>query len=190
MTDPGISSRDLLLLVISECHKRREYGRTVLQKVAFFLGDRMGLDLGYRAHYFGPYSDHVLDEVEALVLSGLVEQSVVNFGVNRSGFAVQRYDYSLTDEGQERVRAIQRTRPEAARAVAEQVETLGNALGSLDQRTLSVAAKILFIAREENRPLNSDETREIAHQLGWEISSDEVERMTRSLESLGVIRRK
>jgi uncharacterized protein YwgA len=34
-------------------------GKTLLQKRVYFLSVVLGMDLGYEAHYYGPYSEQV-----------------------------------------------------------------------------------------------------------------------------------
>ncbi|MGB2780353.1 MAG: hypothetical protein WBD63_02605, partial [Phycisphaerae bacterium] len=57
-------------------------GKTKLQKTIYFLGVMTGHldDLGYRAHYYGPYSDDVADAVSRLRSVDFVDQSAAGCG--------------------------------------------------------------------------------------------------------------
>src|SRR4051794_11752051 len=77
-------------------------GKTKLQKTVYFLGlmtDQLD-DLGYRAHYYGPYSDEVAGAVGWLKTIGAVEQTSSGVGsTDNSGFEVRRYDFRLNERG-------------------------------------------------------------------------------------------
>src|ERR1039458_3843717 len=79
-------------------------GRTKLQKTVYFVGALTGSlpNLGYRAHYYGPFSGEVVAAVKELQGLGFLQQSSATSGsVDPDGFEVARYDYSLTPEGRQ-----------------------------------------------------------------------------------------
>ena len=56
--------------------------------------------LGYRAHYYGPYSEDVAEAMDWLRIIGAVDQSSSGVGtVDSSGFEIRRYDYRLNPRG-------------------------------------------------------------------------------------------
>src|SRR5437016_3161878 len=77
-------------------------GRTKLQKLVYFAGVLTNMldDLGYRAHYYGPYSSRVTAATEELRSLGFLEQRTAAAGVvDPHGFEIARYDYTLTEDG-------------------------------------------------------------------------------------------
>src|SRR5579863_10430213 len=79
-------------------------GRTKLQKTIYFLGILTGNidELGYRAHYYGPYSDTVAAAVNRLKALGFVEEGSLQTGmVGEDGFEIARHDFTLTEQGKE-----------------------------------------------------------------------------------------
>ena len=77
-------------------------GKTKLQKSMYFLGLMTGCldDLGYRAHYYGPYSEDIAEAMDWLRIIGAVDQSSSGVGtVDPSGFEIRRYDYRLNSKG-------------------------------------------------------------------------------------------
>ena len=102
-------------------------GKTKLQKTVYFLGvltDSVD-QLGYRAHYYGPYSQEVANACSRLRSLGFVDQNLCGGGtVGESGFEVGRYDFRLTDTG----RAVAALK---ARKYAELEEGLNRAAGKL-----------------------------------------------------------
>src|SRR5579872_2376708 len=78
------------------------WGRTKLQKTIYFLGILTGNleDLGYRAHYYGPYSDSVTAAVARLKALGFVSESSLHTGaVSDDGFEIARHELVMTEEG-------------------------------------------------------------------------------------------
>lgn len=182
--------RDLILFIISCCQQQREFGRTSLQKVAFFVEEHFGEDdeLGYRPHYFGPFSDVVVEEVNALTLAGLVEERVQRLGfVGASGFEGVKYEYSLTDVGSDRVAQLRDAYPAEAKDVEDFIGRLLQAAGGLDQAILAPAAKTYFIAKREDRVLEPEEIKTLAKQLGWVLSDHQIGRVVGILKELDLI---
>ena len=77
-------------------------GKPYCKSEGNFLSQLLGLDLGYRPHFYGPYSpvtDESLGEAKAL---GFVKEEAVGFGqTGDSGFEYRRYDFSLTEDGKQ-----------------------------------------------------------------------------------------
>jgi hypothetical protein len=78
--------------------------KTRLQKLAFLAGQRLQDDYGVEPHEFvpydyGPFSEELLEDVEALEADGLVE-----IRERRTFGGDERYDYRLTTRGRETYR--------------------------------------------------------------------------------------
>jgi hypothetical protein len=77
-------------------------GKTKFQKSMYFLGLLTGClsDLGYHAHYYGPYSEEIAEAMDWLRIIGAVDYSSSGGGTaDSAGFEIRRYDYRLNDEG-------------------------------------------------------------------------------------------
>jgi uncharacterized protein YwgA len=183
-----MTPRDLVLVVIDRCATKGEFGRTSLQKVTYLLSIVLGRDLGYRAHFFGPYSAVVEADTTALVLSGLIEESMQVLGSNAQGWPVRRYTYQVTEEGREALAEVADESKEEVSTVGSWIDQFEGVVGSLDQKVLSAAAKVLYIAREENRAVQIDEIGRLALEHGWTLSTDQVERVAIMLRDLGFAR--
>lgn len=184
-----ITPRDVVLSLIGYgTEQQKEFGRTSLQKVAYFAGIKTGIDLGHRAFYYGPYSSKVEEETEALVLSGLVTQSVTDLGfVNKKGFPGVKYSYSLTEGGKARLTALEQRDPELSEAFKQIVVKLNDTVGSLDQGMLSLAAKTYFITAEQDTGLSVEQIQDLAKQKGWTLSRAQVEKVAQFLHDLGLV---
>lgn len=181
----SIQPRDLVLAVIALCGTREEFGRTSLQKVTFLASLKLGMDLGHHAYYYGPYSADVEADVEALVLSGLVKETVeyLDF-MSPSGFQANRYRYTLTETGNVRVQLLRDAHPEQFGMIESLVQELVSVIGSLDQNILAATAKTLYIAREHGRPVSAEEIKEVGKDFGWKLSTGQIGRAATMLEKL------
>ena len=99
------------------------HGKTKYQKSIYFLGLMTGCleALGYRAHYYGPYSEDVAEAMDWLRIIGAVDQSSSGVGtVDSSGFEIRRYDYRLNPRGrsfvENRAAATSRSLAEGAKS--------------------------------------------------------------------------
>ena len=151
-------------------------GRTRLQKTVYFLGlltDHLD-ELGYQAHYYGPYSADVAEAVSTLEAIGFASSTVASGGsVDPQGFEIRRTDYSLTDEG---VRAAAR-KDEAHKDLSEKLKTgleLLKGAGDLDYVRLSIAAKAYFLLRQCNVPVTEQELPQLAKAFGWAVSEQQI----------------
>jgi uncharacterized protein YwgA len=93
----NMKRRDILLTIIALCSERPEFGRTALQKVAYFVGVLREAGFRHQAHFYGPFSDVVEADVEALTLSGLIDERVQSLAfVGSGGHQARRYEYGMT----------------------------------------------------------------------------------------------
>lgn len=183
--EEGIKQRDIVLYVLDRCGERPEFGRTSLQKVVYFVGRKLDRDLGHHAHYYGPYASLIEHDTAALVLSKLVEERVQELGFwNSGGFPARRYEYHVTPLGRERVQEVKSRHPQEVSAIAEVVDGLLEEAGRLDQKVLSAAAKVDYIAMEEGRPVSVQDVRYAARDLGWSVTEEQVGEVFRLLSKL------
>jgi len=169
-----MTTYDFVHIVIHAAGDRIE-GRTKLQKVVYFAGVLTGelQKLGYRPHYYGPYSSAVADAVQELRGLKFLEQHAQSEGAtDESGFEMTRYDYALTPEG---------------KAVAEEKAArwpdvwgrIGEAMGRLkganvqDYVRLAIAAKAHLLSQAAGQVLPADALRQKAAEHGWKAFTDE-----------------
>lgn len=177
-------TRDLILTLIDACSDREEFGRTSLQKMAYFAGERLGVDLGHHAYYYGPFSDVVEQEVASLALGELLSEQVTVLGVGSRG-PVRKYQYSLTDQGRRRLKMVSERYPEETERVRELVGQVIEVAGSLEQGLLSQAAKTFFVAEATGANATFDELKGLAEQHGWQLENRKREPVERLLGALG-----
>ena len=191
MPGPTMKQRDLLLLVIDFCGSSPEFGRTSMQKVAYFVSEGLHKDFGHHAHFYGPFSEEVEDEIDALVQSGLVEEQTESLSfVGKSGFPGRRYSYSLTKDGSERSDALRKAYPDETSDLKAFLEALKSAAGGYEQGILSPAAKTYYLAKREKKALTIGEIKALGKELGWELSSAQVSRVVGVLKALNLVETK
>jgi uncharacterized protein len=164
-------------------------GRTKLQKTVYFLGILTGSldELGYRPHYYGPYSSTVADAVNRLKALGFVQQSSLHTGaVDDSGFEIARHDFGLTDEGKKIAEKKREQNPVAWKKIEHAVTRFKKG-GEIDYMQMSVAAKTIFMLSEKGKPATAMELSESAKKLGWNPKAQEIADSIEFLKKLGLV---
>jgi uncharacterized protein YwgA len=163
-------------------------GRTKLQKTIYFLGILTGnLDeLGYRAHYYGPYSDAVASSVNRLKALGFLQQSSLHTGAfSADGFEIARHDFILTDEGNRIAKQKANQSPESWKKITNAVSRFRKG-GDINYMRMSVAAKTFFILSEKGQPATALELCESAKALGWTPKPEDIAESVEFLKKLGL----
>jgi uncharacterized protein YwgA len=159
--------REALIIILGSLGDTIE-SKTKIQKLCYFLSIFMNKDFGFKAHYYGPYSQQVdiaLDELRGM---GFVAAERVSFGAYSGGFEVVRFDYSLTSDGKEIYQVLKGT-PEA-KEMAAQLKKMKD----FDYVKLSIAAKSHYILKQEGKPMNADKIREKSKTFNWDITDKDI----------------
>lgn len=179
---------DKIILLIIEKTGGTISGKTLLQKKAYFLSKALQLDLGYRAHYYGPYSPEIEAGIGKLKSLGFIDEKTRGFGMtNQNGFEVRRYDYEITDDGKIIVQKLCEEDPNGCKEVEETLRRLSAAGDTNDYITLSIAAKTYYVLEEQKKPMENKEIRNFAKKLGWEILPNSIEDAVSFLEKMDFV---
>ena len=177
-----------LILTVTDANGGSIEGRTVLQKVCYFAGKSLDLDLGFRPHYYGPFSSKIEDATDILVSQRLLRETIERIPAFKpaTGFEPRKYTYELTERGR---RSISHERLHSRRSYKEIKELLESIerLSALNPSILSAAAKIHFIVSSENKPLSNNEIKDRAQDIGWELADGDIEKIGDLLVSLDFI---
>lgn len=164
-------------------------GRTKLQKTVYFLGictDSLK-ELGFRPHFYGPYSDLVAAGLNRLKSLGFVAESTRGSGaVGVGGFEIARYDFKLTEEGERIAEEKARQNPNAWSKITTAATRLRDA-GEIDYMRMSVAAKTYFMLKQRGKAATANELSESAQALGWKAKPEEIEPAISFLKKLGLV---
>jgi hypothetical protein len=184
----GTEPLNAVLLTLFYSERRMVAGRTLLQKTLYFVARRVGIELSFKPHFYGPYSVDLAELVEGLRESGLICQRSeplpsYNFGAS---FEPRRYTYYLTDEGTVLARVIEQRRPGLAQAIRQILATMKQAGIEDDYKSLSVAAKVHHILGSRDQTAGTTVIEE-AQKLNWSITNEEAESAARFLALLGEV---
>ena len=182
-----MDTRDFVALTILK--KGGEiHGKTKLQKLVYFVGvltDSLE-ELGYRAHFYGPYSDDVANAVGQLKVMGVVDQNVSDWGYDRAGFEVKRYDFRLTDAGTEFAKGIAARVGDASQRICDALNAYAEA-GDRDYMALSIAAKTYFMLGQHKGKASKADLVKLAKRFGWTVRPNQVDDAAEYLEKLGLV---
>ena len=163
-------------------------GKTMLQKRFYFLSELTDHDLGYHAHYFGPYSDEVADEVVALKTLNRVREECQDFGgVSQDGFEIKRFDYALTEEGKKGIEWLKQEKPNEADMIAKNAKKIKDA-GSLNYVDLSIAAKAHFILKQNKEGMTPQGITQAAKKFSWDVNDKQINQAIDFLKRLGMVK--
>lgn len=182
-----MDARDAVMLAIEE-EGGFLYGRTLLQKKLYFASVLTGEDLGFRPHYYGPYSQEVADAVNALVSNGFAEEMIETFPGEPNLFGERRrHSYSLTKDGEDVVGAM--SEEDESAKWREALRKVNSHPVAQDFNLLSVAAKAHVVLEEVGKATAREISRQ-AKRHGWNVQRADVENVVGDyLEHLGLITR-
>lgn len=165
------------------------HGKTALQKKIYFLGVLTNTleELGYRPHFYGPYSDEVAQAMQELKTIGYVEQDVRSTGMaDAAGFERCRYDYRLTEAG----KRVAEAKAAASGGLWAKLQDIADRLksaGSVDYMKLSIAAKTYFLLGQSQAKPSDNDLAQLASKFGWQVKPAEIQEAGRYLEKLKLL---
>jgi len=161
-------------------------GKTMLQKRVYFLSVILNDDLGYEAHYYGPYSEAVASANIEMKSLGYLSESVAGWGVDRRGFELARYDYRLTDAGTRIADRKASLSPELWNKIEAAAKVVSEA-GNLDYMELSIAAKAYFVLIQMNHKATLEDISSMLPKFGWDVSKEELQKATEFLQRTNLV---
>jgi uncharacterized protein YwgA len=178
-----------VILLATDAFGGKVDGKTLLQKRLYFMSQFLGEDWGYHAHYYGPYSDVVASELVTLKVQGLVNEASNFYGVaQETGFEMKRYDYNLTQSGQEAVQWLKNQYPEESGKIYKTAKAV-LAGGEIDYMDLSIAAKAYFIMKAANAEhLTTEEIAAKARDFSWQVTGEQIREACRFLSELQLVK--
>lgn len=165
-------------------------GKTVLQKLCYFSSEKLGTDLEFRPHYYGPYSPKVSNTTDdALAVDFLSEEiergSLASPWETPSGKKMtewERHNYELTDDGEMYITALREEQDSELRQLETLVEELRR-VTDFDASTISNMAKVHYIQKETDAASPADIQGE-ATEWNWDLSLPEITTAIGNLEDL------
>jgi uncharacterized protein YwgA len=166
-------------------------GRTKVQKTAYFLGVLSNFlpELGFRPHFYGPYSDAISEALIKLKARDFLTESVHSAGaVGSRGFEIARHDFHLTEEGRKIAEQKAKANPAVWKKLQDVTARFKKA-GDIDYMRMSVAAKTYFMLQKSGKPASIAQLSESAKELGWDATAEDIKESISFLEKLGLVKR-
>lgn len=181
------SVRHVVLFAIEQVGDRAN-GKTYVQKLCYFVHRLTGWPLGFRAHYYGPYSDLVSAELSFLSGAGVLSETRRGSGIaGAGGWEIARFDYSLTEAGRRTVNQLaERNTMEAEQIRSSIARVL--ATGHQSYVDLSFAAKTDWILQTEKGPMTVDGIAGAASRFNWNVEGTDVNKAASFLEGIGLVK--
>jgi uncharacterized protein YwgA len=168
--------------------------RTILQKLCYFTSEKLNLGIPFEAHFYGPYSEEVALSTSRLSSLGILMESKepVQLASTDPVYESVRYSYSISDSGKAYLE-MEQNKIES-KAIEDEIARIRdiateNGIDLSRPTSISTAAKINFVLKEQGRQLTYDEIRELAEDLGWKVLPEEIDKMVGFLEAMGMARR-
>jgi len=162
-------------------------GKTYLQKLCYFVQRLRGWPLGFRAHFYGPYSDQVAAELSFLTNAGLLNEVRRGSGVaGIGGWEIARFDYSLTDQGRKAAEQLAQRRAAGVDEIRAAIRQVLDA-GEQNYIDLSFAAKTDWILQAESGPMTLEGVTRAATRFNWNVTGTDVGRAADFLSRLGLV---
>lgn len=181
-------TRDVLVLAY-KAFEGDMRGKTLLQKRIYFLSVILGIDMGYEAHYYGPYSEKVATINSELKSLGYVSESSSAYGYDQRGFEMARHDFRLTDAGARLADRKIAAQPEAWRRIQKAAAVLKKA-GDLNYMELSIAAKAFYVLTKLHGKAKLEDIAGMLPKFGWSVSQTELEKASDFLENADLVTKK
>jgi len=178
--------RHLILMLLKKWGGKIE-GKTNLQKQIYFISLLLDKDLGYKPHYYGPYSTEVENSLNELIGAGFVNVTKDIYGIDMThGFESKRYDFSLTESGKNFSNTLAEEHCEEYNRIKEFVGNL-KTIGTPNYLSLSIAAKAYFIIKKENTPLTRTQIQKKAAEFGWKVGENDNDTAIEILKEMDLV---
>jgi uncharacterized protein YwgA len=178
-------ARDVLVLAYKAFDDDMR-GKTLLQKRVYFLSVVLGMDLGYEAHYYGPYSEQVASLNSELKALGYISESSSAWGYDQRGFEMARYDFKLTDIGIRIADRKAENEPGLWQGIQRAASVVKQA-GDLDYMELSIAAKAYYVLNKLNGRATLEDIAAMLPKFGWSVTEKQLEKATDFLAKASLI---
>ena len=168
------AARDVLVLAYKAFDGDMR-GKTLLQKRIYFLSVMLDIDMGYEAHYYGPYSEKVAGLNSELKSLRYVSEASSAWGYDQRGFEMAQHDFKLTELG---ARLADR-KVEGQASLWTEIERAAGIVrkaGDLDYMELSIAAKAYYVLNKLNGKATLEDIAGMLPKFGWSVKKEQLEK--------------
>jgi len=179
-----------LLMMLFKASGGKVNSKTKIQKEIYLISIKLGIDLKFKPHYYGPYSPEVEQGLDELIGAGFIGMTRKFFGIDIDrGFEFKRYDFEFTESGKKLSELLKEDKLDEYQEIEGFIKEL-NKMGDPDYLTLSIAAKAYFILDKEDKPMNSNAIKERAILFGWNITDEDIDKAIDILSNFNFVKQK
>ena len=178
------------ILGIIDAAGGRLRSRIALQKISYFASTLGLIDVEFRPHYYGPYSQEISTNAMNLQSYNLLTEESVILGTQQDPWLfsisgnVKAYQYALTEESQEMLSEIKEINRNEMKYLEELVSICKK--WKMSPAILSTAAKIDFILKRSGSAVsNIEDMKAIAKNFGWKLEDSQI---TAAIELINEVR--
>lgn len=180
---------ELVLLLIGLNDGRFE-GKTNVHKNLYILKEMLEkrniiLNFQFRPYFYGPYSTEISYALDILENSGLISTSEREFGTDDFS-EIRQSIYCLSESGGKAFDNLKNSYVDFTNLFSNSFDLLKRTNYHQHTRILSTAAKIKLILSIERRPLNSENIKAKARELGWELNGRDINNAINVLVQTGL----
>jgi len=180
------SVRDIVLLAY-KAFAGKMPGRTLLQKRIYFLSVLIEQDLGYDAHYYGPYSAEVANSNLELKSIEFVSEGATVYGRNEQGFEKVHYEYSFSDLGRRVADDLALKYPELWNQICNAAKVVESG-GDHNYMELSIAAKAYYVLTQKLGGKGSlKDIEKLLPKFGWSVTENQLYKAASFLEKANLV---
>ena len=188
MRTRGVEPRDVVLAIVAFNTEEKVEGRTFLQKLAYFLNEKLSLGIEFEPHFYGPYSESLAMATNTLVALGFLDETEERFlPVSADVFEPRRYTYKHTQAGKKVLRELQRQNSTWLNRVKKTMDEI-TAKEECNYECLSLAAKMFHILKRQGKAMTESELSAAANDLGWKLRNEQIQKAAKFLKELRLIR--
>ncbi len=180
----AISPSVVILILAHRYGEEGIIGRTRIQKLIYFLKEKLPISVSYVPYYYGPYSEEVTAVLDSLVARGLLCEEVKKLDIE-GPFEGRVYRYRLTDDGKAVLQSLRQEHKKEIEKIARRLEEILEDEPST--ATLAIASKLHYILKERKSPIPQEKLSELAKKFGWHIRSRDVDEGVRFLVNRGYV---
>ena len=181
---------DDLVLAVVEASGGEIKGRTLLQKLGYFISEIMDLDAGYEPHYYGPYSEAVASVIHSQVSRGLLEETMsLAGGFVGHDFARKLYRYKLVERGRKALE-WRKEQPGAKEEFQRAKGIVGKIMKDKPSyEVLSWAATLYLVLLQQGGSPPRGAARPLAAgNFNWQMNEDEMQAGLDLLTNVGLVK--
>lgn len=181
--------RHEIILLLIGLNEKPFRGKTNLHKNLYLakeMAPELELPFDFKAHFYGPFSQQVSEEIDILDNCGLIKTSQLDLGV-KNLFEVKQYSYELTKAGEEAVKNLRAQYNEFCDQFALLFQKIKDTGFHQDTKILATAAKVRLILTSEKSPMSSNNISAKAKELGWDIKEKEIKSAVELLKATKLV---